>query len=90
MVDSVIRSDRPLRRAVLRNASLVLVAVRGARIWELRTASTTTPRRGVSGRSLRRARRVRIVGEQEPIQRSRERRAHARVCPARTKKKASG
>lgn len=47
----------------LRNASPVLVVVRGARTWESRIASTTTIRRGVLGKFSGWERRARTVGE---------------------------
>jgi len=54
----------------LRNASPALVVARGVRTWELKIASTTTPRRGVLGTSSEWVRRARIVGERESIRKS--------------------
>jgi len=56
---------------LVRDASLVLLDVRGARTWGSKIASTVVPRREVLGEPLGWAKLARIVGEQEPIRESR-------------------
>ena len=52
--------------AVFRNASPVLVAACGARIWGSRIASMNKSKRGVSGRLSGWVRHVRVAGQREP------------------------
>jgi hypothetical protein len=52
--------------AVFRNASPVLVAAYGARIWGSRIASTNKSRRGASGTLSGWAKHVHVAGQREP------------------------